>query len=83
MPRPLLIYNKSDYLIRFLYKLTYLITNSADPDQLNQHSLQRQGYPAVDDYLGDQEEGLYFKAISKLEQRWKKFIGAKGDYIVK
>ena len=36
---------------------------------------------AVDEYLGDQEEGfLNFEGISKLEQRWRKCIQAKGDY---
>ena len=37
----------------------------------------------VDEYLGDQEEGFYFEGISKLEQRWRKCIEAKGDYIEK
>ena len=35
MPHPFLIFNQSDYLIQiFLYKLTYLMANSAAPDQL-------------------------------------------------
>ena len=35
MPRPLLIFSQSDYLIQvFLYKFTYFVANSADPDQL-------------------------------------------------
>ena len=38
---------------------------------------------AVDEYLGDQEEGFYFEGISILEQRWRKCIEAKGDYIEK
>ena len=38
---------------------------------------------AVDEYLGDREEGFYFERISKLEQRWRKCIEAKGDYIEK
>ena len=38
---------------------------------------------AVDVYLGDQEEGFYFEGISKLEQRWRKCIEAKGAYIEK
>ena len=35
------------------------------------------------EYFGDQEEGFYFEGISKLEQRWRKSIEAKGDYIEK
>ena len=31
----------------------------------------------------DQEEGFYFEEISKLEQRWRKYIEAKRDYIKK
>ena len=38
---------------------------------------------AVDEYLGDQEEGFYFEGISKLEQYWRKYLEAKGDYIEK
>ena len=38
---------------------------------------------AVDEYLGDQEEGFYYEGISKLEQLWRKCIEAKGDYIEK
>ena len=34
MPCPLIILSQSDYLICCWYKFTYLITNSADPDQL-------------------------------------------------
>ena len=30
---------------------------------------------AVDEYLGDEEEGFYFEGISKLEQRWRKCKG--------
>ena len=36
---------------------------------------------AVDEYLGDQEEGFCFEGISKLEQRWRKCIETTGDYI--
>ena len=36
---------------------------------------------AVDKYLGDQEDGFHFEGISKLEQRWRNYIEAKGDYI--
>ena len=32
MPRPLLISSQSDYLIRVLIEIQYLMTNSADPD---------------------------------------------------
>ena len=32
---------------------------------------------AVDENLGDQEEGCYVEAISKLEQRWRKRIEVK------
>ena len=35
---------------------------------------------AVDEYLGDQEEGFYFEGKSKLEQCWRKCIEAKRDY---
>ena len=58
MPRPLLIFSQSDYLFQVVanrYKFTYLMTNSADPDQLasllkkptdlDLHCLQRQDYP--------------------------------------
>ena len=38
---------------------------------------------AVNEYLGDLEEGFYFEQISKLEQRWRKCIEAKGDDIEK
>ena len=38
---------------------------------------------AVDEYLGDQDEGVYFEWISKLEQHWRKCTEAKGDYIEK
>ena len=38
---------------------------------------------AVDEYLGDQEEGFCFKEISKLNRVWGKYIKAKGDYIEK
>ena len=35
MPHPLLAVSQSDYLIQvFLSKFTYLMANSADPDQL-------------------------------------------------
>ena len=34
---------------------------------------------AVDEYLGNQEEGFYFERISRLEQHWRKCIKAKGD----
>ena len=36
-----------------------------------------------DEYYGHQEEAIYFEEISKLEQRWRKCIKAKGDYIEK
>ena len=36
---------------------------------------------AVDEYLGDQDEGFYSEWISKLEQHWRKCIEAKEDYI--
>ena len=36
---------------------------------------------AVDEYLGDQEDGFYSEGISKLEiAHWRKCIKAKGDY---
>ena len=38
---------------------------------------------AVNEYLGDQDEDFYFEGISKLEQRWRKCIKMKGDYIEK
>ena len=38
---------------------------------------------AVNEYLGDQDEDFYFKGISKLEQRWTKWIMLKGDYFEK
>ena len=38
---------------------------------------------AVNEYLGDQEEGFYFEGIGKLEQHRRKCIKAKGDYIEK
>ena len=38
---------------------------------------------AVDEYLWDREEGFYSEGISKLEQRWRKCIEAKGDYTEK
>ena len=46
----LLIFSQSDYLIRIVKKITYLMANSADPDQLtfrkqlnlDLHCLQRQ-----------------------------------------
>ena len=34
---------------------------------------------AVDEYLGDQEEGFYFEGISKLKQHWRKCINANRD----
>ena len=36
---------------------------------------------AVDEYLGDQEDAFYFEEISKLEQRWRNCIEAKGNYV--
>ena len=38
---------------------------------------------AVNEYLGDQDEDFYFEGISKMEQRWRKCIKMKGDYIEK
>ena len=35
---------------------------------------------AVDEYFGNQEDGLYFERISKLEQRWRKCFKTKGNY---
>ena len=37
---------------------------------------------AVDEYLGDQEEGFCFEGIST-GQLWRKCIEAKGDHIEK
>ena len=34
MPHPLLIFSQSDYLIQIVGIVTYLMVNSADPDQL-------------------------------------------------
>ena len=36
---------------------------------------------AIDEYLGDQEEGFYFEGIRKLEQCWRKCVKANGDNI--
>ena len=36
---------------------------------------------AVNEYLGVQENALYFVGVRKLEQRWAKYIALKGDYI--
>ena len=35
----------------------------------------------VDEYFVNQEEVFYFEGISKLEQRWRKCIEAKGDIL--
>ena len=52
MPHPLVIFSQSDYLIQVVHSnVKYLMTNSADPDQLaskkptdlDLHCLQRQG----------------------------------------
>ena len=37
----------------------------------------------VNEYLEDQEKDFYLKGISKLEQRWTKYIALKRDYIEK
>ena len=38
---------------------------------------------AVNEYLGDEENGFYFEGKRKLEQKWAKCIVLKGDYIEK
>ena len=38
---------------------------------------------AVDEYFRDQEEGFCFEGQCKLEQRWKKCIKAKRDFVQK
>ena len=38
---------------------------------------------AINEHLGDQDEDVYFIGISKLEQRWRKCIKMKADYIEK
>ena len=37
----------------------------------------------VDEYLGDRKEVFYIEGISKLEQRLRRCIGAKGGYVEK
>ena len=38
---------------------------------------------AVNEYLEDHAEDFYFERVTKLEQRWRKCIKMKGDYIEK
>ena len=38
---------------------------------------------AVNEYLGEQENSVYFEGIRRLEQRWARCIALNRDYIEK
>ena len=75
--------DSKSFLIPHILLIWYMFPKLKSPLRGTQYGSNEGVKVTVNEYLGDQENALYFEGIRMLKQRWAKCIALKVDYIEK